>query len=136
MEKSTQQQLTGGQLIVKALETHGTKRVFCVPGESYLPVLDALYDSPIDTIVCRHEGGACMMAEATSKLDGQPGICFVTRGPGSANACAGLHVALQDSTPLILFIGQIGVHVREREAFQEVDYRRFLGSTVKWPSLL
>ena len=132
MEKSTQQQLTGGQLIVKALETHGTKRVFCVPGESYLPVLDALYDSPIDTIVCRHEGGACMMAEATGKLDGQPGICFVTRGPGSANACAGLHVALQDSTPLILFIGQIGVHVREREAFQEVDYRRFLGSTVKW----
>ncbi len=122
----------GGQLIVRALETHGVKRVFCVPGESYLPVLDALYDSRIHTTVCRHEGGAAMMAEATGKLEGTPGICFVTRGPGATNACAGLHIALQDSTPMILFIGQIGNHIREREAFQEVDYRRFLGTSVKW----
>ena len=132
MKKSDQPTLNGGQLIVRALETHGTKRVFCVPGESYLPVLDALYDSPIHTTVCRHEGAAAMMAEATGKLQGCPGICLVTRGPGASNACAGLHVALQDSTPLILLIGQIGIHLREREAFQEVDYRRFLGASTKW----
>lgn len=124
--------LNGGQLVVKALETHGIKRVFCVPGESYLPVLDALHDSEIQTTVCRHEGGASMMAEATGKLESTPGICFVTRGPGATNACSGIHIALQDSTPMIVFIGQIGMHLREREAFQEVDYRRFLGSSVKW----
>ncbi|MFK7861196.1 MAG: thiamine pyrophosphate-binding protein [Granulosicoccus sp.] len=124
--------LNGGQLVVRALEIHGTKRVFCVPGESYLPVLDALHDSDIQTIVCRHEGGASMMAEATGKMEGKPGICLVTRGPGATNACAGIHIALQDSTPMIIFIGQIGVHLREREAFQEVDYRRFLGASVKW----
>ncbi|MFK8082772.1 MAG: thiamine pyrophosphate-binding protein [Granulosicoccus sp.] len=124
--------LNGGQLIVRALEIHGTKRVFCVPGESYLPVLDALHDSDIQTTVCRHEGAASMMAEATAKLDGAPGICLVTRGPGATNASAGLHIALQDSTPMIIFIGQIGVHLREREAFQEVDYRRFFGASVKW----
>jgi len=124
--------LNGGQLVVKALETHGITRVFCVPGESYLPVLDALYDSAIETTVCRHEGGASMMAEATGKLDGRPGICLVTRGPGATNACSGIHIALQDSTPMIVLIGQIGMHIREREAFQEIDYRRFLGSSVKW----
>ncbi|MFK7994662.1 MAG: thiamine pyrophosphate-binding protein [Granulosicoccus sp.] len=124
--------LTGGQLLVNALETHGTKRIFCVPGESYLPVLDALHDSKIQTTVCRHEGGASMMAEATGKLDGTPGVCFVTRGPGATNACAGVHIAQQDSTPMIIFIGQIGMHLREREAFQEIDYRRFLGASVKW----
>jgi acetolactate synthase-1/2/3 large subunit len=125
-------QLTGGQLLVKALETHGTERVFCVPGESYLPVLDALYDSNIQNTVCRHEGGAAMMAEAWGKLTGKPGICFVTRGPGATNATSGLHVALQDSSPMILFIGQIGADIREREGFQEVDYRQFLGKSVKW----
>lgn len=124
--------LNGGQLVVRALETHGVNRVFCVPGESYLPVLDALHDSAIQTTVCRHEGGASMMAEATAKLSSLPGICFVTRGPGATNACSGIHIALQDSTPLIVFIGQIGTHLREREAFQEVDYRRFLGHSVKW----
>lgn len=126
------EQLTGGQLLVKALQTHGTERVFCVPGESYLPVLDALYDSDIKNTVCRHEGGAAMMAEAWGKLKGQPGICFVTRGPGATNATSGLHVALQDSSPMILFIGQISENLREREAFQEVDYRQFLGKSVKW----
>ena len=125
-------QLTGGQLLIKALQSHGTERVFCVPGESYLPVLDALYDSNIQNTVCRHEGGAAMMAEAWGKLTGQPGICFVTRGPGATNATSGLHVALQDSSPMILFIGQIGENIREREAFQEVDYRQFLGKSVKW----
>ncbi len=126
------QPLNGGQLVVRALEIHGVERMFCVPGESYLPVLDALCNSDIDTVVCRHEGGAAMMAEATGKLNGTPGVCFVTRGPGATNACAGLHIAQQDSTPMILFIGQIGTHLREREAFQEVDYRRFLGGCVKW----
>lgn len=125
-------QLTGGQLLVKALQTQGTERVFCVPGESYLPVLDALYDSNIQNTVCRHEGGAAMMAEAWGKLTGKPGICFVTRGPGATNATSGLHVALQDSSPMILFIGQISADIREREAFQEVDYRQLLGKSVKW----
>ena len=118
--------LSGGQLLVNALKTHGVQRVFCVPGESYLHVLDALHDSGIENTLCRHEGGAAMMAEAWGKLTGAPGICLVTRGPGATNATAGLHVALQDSTPMILFIGQIGTGIREREAFQEVDYRRFL----------
>lgn len=125
-------ELNGGQLLVQALLNHHVKRVFCVPGESYLPVLDALYDTPIATTVCRQEGGAAMMAEAWGKVTGQPGICLVTRGPGATNATAGIHVALQDSTPMILFIGQVGAGIREREAFQEVDYRAFLGSTVKW----
>jgi len=124
--------MNGGKLLVNALENHGVNRVFCVPGESYLPVLDALYDSSITNTLCRHDGGAAMMAEAWGKITGTPGICLVTRGPGATNACSGLHVALQDSTPMILFIGQIGAHIREREAFQEVDYRRFLGNSVKW----
>lgn len=123
---------SGGQLLVNALKNHGVERVFCVPGESYLPVLDALYDSGIDNTLCRQEGGAAMMAEAWGKLTGTPGICLVTRGPGATNATAGLHVALQDSTPMILFIGQINTGIREREAFQEVNYHRFLGSAVKW----
>jgi len=126
------EQLNGGQLLVKTLQAHGTKRVFCVPGESYLPVLDALFDSNIRNTLCRHEGGASMMAEAWGKLTGTPGICFVTRGPGATNATSGLHVALQDSSPMILFIGQISAEIREREAFQEVDYRQFLGKSVKW----
>ena len=98
---------TGGQLIVEALEANGVERIFCVPGESYLAVLDALHDSPIRTIVCRQEGGAAMMADCQGRLTGQPGICFVTRGPGATNASAGIHIAMQDSIPMILFIGQV-----------------------------
>ena len=123
---------TGGQLIVDALEANGVDRLYCVPGESYLAVLDALHDSPIRTIVCRQEGGAAMMADCHGKLTGRPGICFVTRGPGATNASAGIHIAMQDSTPVILFIGQIARRIRDREAFQEVDYRRFFGGIAKW----
>ncbi|RWA65827.1 thiamine pyrophosphate-binding protein [Mesorhizobium sp.] len=123
---------TGGQLIVEALEANGTDRIFCVPGESYLAVLDALHDSPIRTIVCRQEGGAAMMADCQGRLTGKPGICFVTRGPGATNASAGIHIAMQDSVPVILFIGQVASHAKEREAFQEVDYKRFFGDIAKW----
>lgn len=123
---------TGGQLIVDALEANGTDRIYCVPGESYLAVLDALHDSTIRTIVCRQEGGAAMMADCHGRLTGKPGICFVTRGPGATNASAGIHIAMQDSIPLILFIGQVASHAKEREAFQEVDYVRFFGDIAKW----
>ena len=123
---------TGGELVVDALEAHGVKQLFCVPGESYLEVLDALHDSPIAATSARQEGGAAMMAEAWGKLHGTPGICFVTRGPGATNASAGIHVAQQDSTPMILFIGQINSQLRHREAFQEVDYGQFFGSMAKW----
>lgn len=123
---------TGGQLIVESLEANGVERIFCVPGESYLAVLDALHDSPIQTIVCRQEGGAAMMADCHGRLTGRPGICFVTRGPGATNASPGIHIARQDSIPLILFIGQVASHAREREAFQEIDYRAFYGPIAKW----
>jgi len=123
---------TGGQLIVKCLEAQGCERVFCVPGESYLAVLDALHDSPIEVVNARHEGGAAMMADAEGKLTGRPGICMVTRGPGATNAAAGVHIAKQDSTPLILFVGQIGRAMRGREAFQEVDYRQTFRDLAKW----
>lgn len=123
---------TGGKLIVEALEANGVDRMFCVPGESYLAVLDALYDSSIRTVVCRQEGGAAMMADCQGRLTGKPGICFVTRGPGATNASAGVHIAMQDSIPMILFIGQIAGHAREREAFQEVNYKRFFGDIAKW----
>ena len=101
-------------------------------GRKLSAVLDALYDSPIRTIVCRQEGGAAMMADCQGKLTGRPGICFVTRGPGATNASAGIHIAMQDSTPMILFIGQVARGIREREAFQEVDYKRFFGGIAKW----
>ncbi|MGX9120524.1 thiamine pyrophosphate-binding protein [Mesorhizobium sp. BHbsci] len=123
---------TGGQLIVDALEANGTDRIYCVPGESYLAVLDALHDSTIRTIVCRQEGGAAMMADCHGRLTGKPGICFVTRGPGATNASAGIHIAMQDSVPVILFIGQVASHAKGREAFQEVDYVRFFGDIAKW----
>jgi acetolactate synthase-1/2/3 large subunit len=123
---------TGGQLLVDQLLVHGVDHLFCVPGESYLAVLDALHDAAIQVTVCRQEGGAAMMAEAYGKLTGRPGICFVTRGPGATNASPGLHIAQQDSTPLILFVGQIERGMREREAFQEVDYRAVFGSIAKW----
>ncbi len=125
-------QKTGGELLVEALERHGAERVFCVPGESYLAVLDALYDASIPVTVCRQEGGAAMMADAWGKLTGKPGVCMVTRGPGATNASAGVHVAAQDSTPMILFIGQIERGMREREAFQEIDYRQMFGGIAKW----
>lgn len=123
---------TGGRLIVDALAAQGVERVFCIPGESYLAVLDALHDSGIDTVVCRHEGGAAMMAEAHGKLTGRPGVCMVTRGPGATNAAAGVHVAQQDSTPMVLLIGQIERGMRGRDAFQEVDYTHVFGTMAKW----
>lgn len=122
----------GGQLVVDALEVHGVDLIFGVPGESYLPVLDALHDSDIRFIINRQEGGAAFMAEAYGKLTGKPGICFVTRGPGATNASIGVHTAHQDSTPMILFIGQVGNDFVEREAFQEIDYRRMFGPMAKW----
>jgi len=124
--------LSGGHLLVACLKAQGVDRVFCVPGESYLDVLDGLYDSGIEAVVARHEGGAAIMAEADGKMTGRPGIVMVTRGPGATNAAAGLHIAQQDSTPLILFVGQIGRNMRGRDAFQEVDYRAFYGGIAKW----
>jgi acetolactate synthase-1/2/3 large subunit len=121
-----------GHLLVECLKQQGVERVFCVPGESYLAVLDGLYESGIETVVARHEGGASIMAEADGKMTGRPGICFVTRGPGATNASSGVHIATQDSTPMILFIGQIGRQMRGREAFQEMDYRAYFGSVAKW----
>ena len=122
----------GGKILVDHLVAHGVDRVFSVPGESFLAALDGLHDSGITNIVCRHEGGAAMMAEATGKMTGKPGVAFVTRGPGASNAAAGVHVAAQDSTPMVLFVGQIARGHRDREAFQEVDYRAFFGSVAKW----
>jgi acetolactate synthase I/II/III large subunit len=124
----------GGKILVDQLRVHGVDLAFCVPGESYLPVLDALYESrdAISLITCRHESGAANMAEAYGKLTGRPGICLVTRGPGATNASIGLHTAFQDSTPMILFIGQVGNDFVEREAFQEIDYRRMFGQMAKW----
>ena len=125
---------TGGQILIDALKIHGVDLVFCVPGESYLAALDALYDArnAIRLITCRQEGGAANMAEAYGKLTGRPGICFVTRGPGATNASIGVHTAFQDSTPMILFVGQVGGDFFEREAFQEIDYRRMFGPVAKW----
>jgi len=124
---------TGAELLVDALSTNNVDMAFGVPGESYLAVLDALYASnEIDMITCRQEGGAAMMADAYGKLTGRPGICFVTRAPGATNASAGVHIAYQDSTPMILFIGQVARSMMDREAFQEVDYRRMFGEMSKW----
>ncbi len=125
---------TGGQILVDQLCVHGARRAFCVPGESFLAVLDALYDvrDRLPLVVCRQEGGAANMAEAWGKLTGDPGIAFVTRGPGATNASIGVHTAFQDSTPMILFIGQVGTDCLDREAFQEIDYRRMFGQMAKW----
>ena len=122
----------GGALLTDCLAAQGVSRVFCIPGESFLAALDGLHDAAIDVVVARQEGGAAMMAEATGKLTGKPGIAFVTRGPGATNASAGVHVAFQDSTPMILFIGQVASDQRDREAFQEVDYRAMFGPLAKW----
>ena len=125
--------MTGGELLIESLRANNVERAFCVPGESYLAALDALHAAPeIDLVTCRQEGGAAMMADAYGKLTGKPGICFVTRGPGATNASAGVHIAFQDSSPMILFIGQVGREMRDREAFQEIDYRRMFGQMAKW----
>jgi acetolactate synthase-1/2/3 large subunit len=123
---------TGGQILVDQLAIQGVEHVFCVPGESYLAVLDALHDSALQVTVCRQEAGAAMMAIASARLTGRPGICFVTRGPGATNAAHGVHIAEHDSTPMILFIGQVERGMMGRGAFQEMDYRAFFGSTAKW----
>jgi acetolactate synthase-1/2/3 large subunit len=128
----TQPSRTGGQILVDALKIHGVDTAFGVPGESYLDVLDALHDSDIRFIINRQEGGAAFMADAYGKMTGKPGICFVTRGPGATNASIGVHTAFQDSTPMILFIGQVGNDFTDREAFQEIDYRRMYGQMAKW----
>ncbi|MDY0882718.1 thiamine pyrophosphate-binding protein [Dongia soli] len=125
---------TGGQVLVDQLAIHGVDMAFCVPGESYLAALDAFYDKrdKIKLVVCRQEGGAAYMAEAYGKMTGKPGICFVTRGPGATNASVGVHTAFQDSTPMIVFIGQVARDQAEREAFQEIDFRRMYGQMAKW----
>jgi acetolactate synthase-1/2/3 large subunit len=123
---------TAAEVLVEQLRIHAVRHVFCVPGESYLAVLDAFHDSDLDITVCRQEGGAAMMAEAVGKATGRPGICFVTRGPGATNASPGVHIARQDSSPLIVFVGQVARGMRGREAFQELDYRAVFGSMTKW----
>ena len=125
---------TGGEILVANLLAQGATHAFCVPGESFLAVLDALHDvrDRLALIVCRQEGGVAYMAEAYGKLTGRPGIAFVTRGPGASNAAIGIHTAAQDSTPMIVFIGQVGSDFVDREAFQEIDYRRMYGSVAKW----
>jgi acetolactate synthase-1/2/3 large subunit len=123
---------TAAEALVDQLVANGVRHAFCVPGESYLAVLDAMCDRDIALTVCRQEGGAAMMAEAVGKATGRPGICFVTRGPGATNASPGIHIARQDSTPMILFVGQVTRETREREAFQEIDVRGAFGSIAKW----
>jgi acetolactate synthase I/II/III large subunit len=123
---------TAAEVLVDQLIVNGVRHAFCVPGESYLAVLDAFHDRDLAVTVCRQEGGAAMMAEAVGKATGRPGICFVTRGPGATNASAGIHIARQDSSPMIMFVGQVARRMREREAFQELDYRAVFGSMTKW----
>ncbi len=122
---------SGGRILVDQLELNGVDLAFCLPGESFLPVLDALYDSPIKLVSCRHEQGAANAAEAYGKLTGRPGICFVTRGPGATQAAVGVHTARQDSTPMILFAGHVPRGVQGREAWQELDYTRVFGGIAK-----
>jgi acetolactate synthase-1/2/3 large subunit len=124
----------GGKILADALVGHGARLAFGVPGESYLPVLDGFHDvrDRLRYIVCRQEGGASYMAEAYGKLTGEPGLLFVTRGPGATNGAVGVHTAFQDSTPMIVFVGQVGNDFVEREAFQEIDYRRMYGQMTKW----
>src|SRR3982750_151389 len=123
----------GGKILTDALVAQGVRMAFGVPGESYLPVLDGLHDhrEALSFIVCRREGGASYMAEASGTLPGEPGVLFVTRGPGATNGSIGLHTGFQDSTPMVAFIGQVGNEFTEREAFQEIDYRRMYGQLTK-----
>ncbi|MFL5928049.1 MAG: thiamine pyrophosphate-binding protein [Gaiellaceae bacterium] len=122
----------GGKLLADQLRVHGVEVAFCVPGESYIALLDGLHDSPIRLVTCRNEAGAANMAEAYAKLTGRPGVCMVTRGPGATHASVGVHTAFQDSTPLVLLVGQVATDQEEREAFQEIDYRRMFGELAKW----
>jgi acetolactate synthase I/II/III large subunit len=123
---------SAAEVLVDQLIANGVQHAFCVPGESYLAVLDAFHDRNIAVTVCRQEAGAVIMAEAVGKLTGRPGVAFVTRGPGASNGMHGIHIARQDSSPLIMFVGQVGREMREREAFQELDYRAVFGSVAKW----
>ena len=125
---------SGGEILVASLVAQGATHLFGVPGESYLPVLDALVDvrDRLAFVACRQEGGAAYMAEAAGKLTGRPGVAIVTRGPGATNAAIGVHVARQDSTPMVLLVGQVGSDMTDREAFQEIDYRRMYGDVAKW----
>ena len=122
----------GGKILVDQLIAQGVERAYCIPGESFLAALDGFHEAPIGLVVCRQEGGAAMMAEAHGKLTGRPGVAFVTRGPGATNASSGVHIAFQDSTPMVLFVGQVARDQRDREAFQEVDYRAMFGPLAKW----
>src|SRR5215468_3200736 len=123
---------TAAEALVDQLVLNGVRHAFCVPGESYLAVLDAMCDRDIALTVCRQEGGAAMMAEAVGKATGRPGICFVSRGPGAANASIGIHIASQDSTPMIMFVGQVKRAIRGREALQELDYPAVFKTMAKW----
>src|SRR3982751_41114 len=124
---------TGGEVLADALLLHGVERAFAVCGGSFLPLLDALHDRPqLRLINCRHEAGAAMMAEATGKLTGRPGVCLVSRGPGACHATLGLHTAFQDSTPMLLLVGQVPREFMDREAQQEIEYRRMMGPLAKW----
>src|ERR1700680_1093313 len=127
---------TAAEVLVDQLIVHGVRHAFCVPGESYLAVLDAFHDRDLAVTVCRQEGGAAMMAEAVGKATARPGICFVTRGPGATNASPAIHIARQDSSPMILFVGQVARRMRAREAFQELDYRAVCGSMTKGPTVI
>src|SRR3546814_11150575 len=123
---------TGGRILIDNLVAQGCDRIFCVPGESYLAALDALHDTPeIDLVVCRQEGGVTYMAEADGKMTGRPGVAFVTRGPGATNASVGIHVAMQDSTPMILFIGDVPRGHRDRDGFPEVGFPTMFGPPPK-----
>ncbi|MGE0025002.1 MAG: thiamine pyrophosphate-binding protein, partial [Hyphomicrobium sp.] len=127
----------GGKLLIDQLVAHGATRIFEVPGESFLAVLDGLYETPaVRTIVCRHEGGAALMAEAVGKLTGQPGIAFATRGPGVVNAVAGVYVAQQDATPMILFVGLPTAPLEERAPFQEIDIEALFRGMAKWTAVI
>src|ERR687891_315160 len=124
---------TGGRILVDQLKIQGCDRIFTVPGESFLAVLDALHDTPeIDLVVCRQEGGVAYMADADGKMTGRPGVAFVTRGPGATNASGGGPIGVPDSTPMVLFIWGVWGSDRDREGFREIDFRAFLGPIAKW----
>src|SRR5689334_4877604 len=127
------QRMTVGRLIVDSIAAHGIDRVFCVPGESYLGLLDALFDRwDLDTVVCRHEAGAGFMALADARLTGRPGVAAVSRGPGASNAAIAVHTAQQDGVPFLLLVGQVAVRDVRRDSFQEIDYSHMYGSIAKW----
>ncbi|MEE9569182.1 MAG: thiamine pyrophosphate-binding protein, partial [Candidatus Binatia bacterium] len=133
MKQNTNSRI-GGHILADQLRAQGVDTVFCVPGESYIALLDGLYQhrNAIRVITTRHEGAASNMADAYAKLTGRPGVCLVTRAPGASNASCGIHTAFQDSSPVVLFIGQVARHMIDREAFQEIDYRRMYGQMAKW----